>query len=276
MPTRRLPTPVTDARGWAALLLVCGLLAGCGGRQPTVGERDGAPAHQPDLSHVQDAVPRIEPKSRGGNPPSYVVFGRRYHVMDSSRGHVERGIASWYGTKFHGRKTSNGETYDMYAMTAAHKHLPLPTYARVTNLENGRSIVVRVNDRGPFHDNRVIDLSYAAAYKLGMLAKGTAAVEVQAIDPRNPQLAAAGEPRPRPSTGETRVYLQAGAFSSETNARRLQHRLSRQLEQPVRVTANAPGVYRVQIGPLPTAGELDAVAERLAGLGIRDSHVVID
>jgi rare lipoprotein A len=276
MPTRKLPTPVIDARGWTTLLIVCGLLAGCGGRQPTVvGERDGAPTYKPDLSHVQDAVPRVEPKSRGGNPSSYVVFGQRYHVMDSSRGHVERGIASWYGTKFHGRKTSNGETYDMYAMTAAHKHLPLPTYARVTNLENGRSVVVRVNDRGPFHDNRVIDLSYAAAYKLGMLAKGTAPVEVRAIDPRNPQLASVEAPRPA-AAGQTRVYLQAGAFSSEVNARRFQDRLSRQLEQPVRVTANGPGVYRVQIGPLPTAGELDAVAERLAGLGIRDSHVVID
>jgi rare lipoprotein A len=129
------------------------------------------------------AVPRPELKSRIGNPDSYVVFGERYRVLDTSAGFVEEGIASWYGEPFHGRRTSSGETYDMHQLTAAHKHLPLPTYALVTNLENGRRIVVRVNDRGPFHGSRIIDLSYAAAKELDMIGPGTARVEVRALDP---------------------------------------------------------------------------------------------
>jgi rare lipoprotein A len=159
------------------------LVSGCssiGGRGHSVGGRT-------DVSDIPDAVPKVEPLSRFGNPDSYVVFGKRYRTMDSSAGYVERGVASWYGPTFHGRRTSSGERYDMYAMTAAHKTLPLPTYARVTNLKNGRSAVVRINDRGPFHAGRVIDLSYAAASKLGVVDKGTARVEVRAIDPARPQ-----------------------------------------------------------------------------------------
>jgi hypothetical protein len=150
-------------------LLVAALLGGCGGSSAPV-VRDG-PGKNLDFSRVPDAVPRAEPRSRGGNAASYVVFGQRYHTLASSQGYRSRGIASWYGSKFHGRKTANGEIYDMYAMTAAHRQLPIPTYVEVTNLENGRQIIVRVNDRGPFHDNRVIDLSYAAAGRLGMLEK---------------------------------------------------------------------------------------------------------
>lgn len=156
-----------------AILLLS--LAGCASR----GELDDEA-----IARIPDAVPKVEPLAKSGNPESYVVFGRRYYTQKSARGHVERGLASWYGRPFHGRKTSSGETYDMYAMSAAHKTLPLPTYARVTNLENGRRVVVRINDRGPFHDGRVIDLSYTAAVKLGMKRQGTARVEVQAIDPR--------------------------------------------------------------------------------------------
>jgi len=156
-----------------AILLLS--LAGCASR----GELDDEA-----IARIPDAVPKVEPLAKSGNPESYVVFGRRYYTKKSAHGHVERGLASWYGRPFHGRKTSSGETYDMYAMSAAHKTLPLPTYARVTNLENGRRVVVRINDRGPFHDGRVIDLSYTAAVKLGMKRQGTAQVEVQAIDPR--------------------------------------------------------------------------------------------
>lgn len=148
------------------------------------GGGDSAPNVVLDKRKIQDATPRVEPKSRGGNPESYSVFGKRYKVMKSAKGFRERGDASWYGTKFHGRLTSNGERYDMYKMTAAHKNLPLPTYVQVTNLDNGKKVVVRVNDRGPFHKGRVIDLSYAAATKLGILEKGTGRVEVEAIDPR--------------------------------------------------------------------------------------------
>jgi rare lipoprotein A len=140
----------------------------------------------PASDSVPDAMPRIEPRARYGNPPFYDVFGKRYYVLSSSVGYWERGVASWYGPGFHKVRTSTGEPYDMYGMTAAHKTLPLPAYVRVTNLQNGRSIVVRVNDRGPFVGNRIIDLSYTAAAKLDMLRNGTALVEVRAIDPSTP------------------------------------------------------------------------------------------
>lgn len=136
-----------------------------------------------DFEAIPDAVPRQEFKSPSGNPETYVIDGVTYHVMDSSDGYREEGIASWYGGYFHGRRTSSGDVYDMYQMTAAHTSLPLPTYVRVTHLANGRSVVLRVNDRGPFVDDRLIDLSFAAATKLGMVAAGTGRVEVVALDP---------------------------------------------------------------------------------------------
>ncbi len=166
--------------GVSASLLVALSLGGCGGA-PTRGDLADADGD----AGIADALPKVEPKSKLGNMASYVVFGKRYYTEDSSRGHLERGTASWYGEPFHGRKTSSGERYDMYQMTAAHKTLPLPCYVQVTNLENGRHAVVKVNDRGPFHGDRVIDLSYAAAKKLGVLSKGTARVEVKSIDPRD-------------------------------------------------------------------------------------------
>ena len=167
-------------------LVVLALLAGGCATGP--GSDAGSRRRTIDPDRVPDAVPRVEPMSKYGNPPSYEVFGKRYHVLPSSDGFVERGIASWYGEDFHGKRASSGDTYDMFAMTAAHKELPLPSYARVTNLENGRSVVVKINDRGPFHPNRVIDLSWVAASKLRITAKGTALVEVQAIDPTDPDL----------------------------------------------------------------------------------------
>ena len=150
--------------------------------------RDSGPSRPPKgLASIPDAVPKPERKAKYGNPKSYVVFGKRYYPKVNSQGHVETGGASWYGRKFHGRKTSSGERYNMYAMTAAHKTLPLPTYAKVTNLENRRSVIVKINDRGPFHGNRIIDLSYAAATKLGVVQNGVAKVEVRAIDPSRPK-----------------------------------------------------------------------------------------
>ncbi len=135
------------------------------------------------ISEIPDAVPRAEYKSPYGNPETYEVNGKRYRVMETSRGYEEVGVASWYGEPFHGRRASSGETYDMYEMTAAHKSLPLPTYVEVTNLANGRRVVLKVNDRGPFHDDRIIDVSYVAAVKLGMIGAGTARVRVRALDP---------------------------------------------------------------------------------------------
>ncbi|MBK5966133.1 hypothetical protein CCR95_19120 [Thiocystis minor] len=168
---------------WMGILLLLALLSGCASQ---VDRPDGDDI-PPRIARIPDAVPRVEPLSKSGNPESYVVFGKRYRTQRSSRGYVERGLASWYGKPFHGRKTSSGEIYDMHAMSAAHKTLPLPTYARVTNIENGRSIVIRINDRGPFHGPRLIDLSHTAAVKLGVVKTGTAMVEVRAIDPKRPK-----------------------------------------------------------------------------------------
>jgi rare lipoprotein A len=172
-------------------LILSLLLSGCSA--PKRRKKDGPPKHVPaNLLKTPDAVPKVEPLSRRGNrfgkngsSNTYVEFRKKYKVMSTSRGYRARGLASWYGTQFHGRKTSNGERYNMFAMTAAHPTLPLPTYARVTNLDNGKSVVVKVNDRGPFHGNRLIDLSYVAAAKLGVLGRGTARVEVESIDPRD-------------------------------------------------------------------------------------------
>ncbi|MGD2137027.1 MAG: septal ring lytic transglycosylase RlpA family protein [Gammaproteobacteria bacterium] len=158
------------------------LLAGCASRGPHEPAVDDAPPEPVDVSSIPNAVPKREPLSRYGNPTSYVVNGKRYYTMPSSRGYRERGLASWYGTKFHGKRTSSGEPYDVYAMTAAHRTLPLPSYVEVTNLRNNRSVILKVNDRGPFKADRIIDLSYAAAAKLGILGYGTGLVEVRAID----------------------------------------------------------------------------------------------
>lgn len=244
--------------------------------------QDSAPSRKLDPNTIADAVPRAEPRSRYGNPSSYVVRGKRYSVMASSKGYVERGIASWYGTKFHGRRTSSGEPYDMYAMTAAHKHLPLPTYVSVTNLRNGRSTVVKVNDRGPFHENRIIDLSYAAATKLGILGEGTGLVEVRALYPGQ-----AAPPAPSLAQGGNnaahsvapRIFIQAGAFSKRSNADRLRSRLDRNLQQSIRIqqAVSARGtIYRVQVGPLPDVAQADSVSLQLARLGIGDAHIVIE
>lgn len=161
------------------LALSVGLLAGCG----STSRQDGAPTRRLDPDNIQDAVPRRDPITRAGNKNPYTVLGQTYRILPSSKGYRARGVASWYGTKFHGENTANGERYDIYEMTAAHCTLPIPTYVLVTNLENGRQCVVRVNDRGPFVSDRLIDLSYAAATKLGYVGKGTAQVEVAAIDP---------------------------------------------------------------------------------------------
>lgn len=207
-----------------AAIALCGLaalLTGCGGgeavRPAANGTRvtpiasaaanpaqDGPPAANEipaDLVQVPDAVPQVEPRSSSGNPDSYEVYGDHYVVLKDARGYKERGYASWYGKKFHGKRTSSGEPYDMFKMTAAHKTLPIPCYARVTNLDNDRSVVVRINDRGPFHSGRIIDLSYTAAVKLGSLGKGSIPVEVEAIDPSmpTPTTLYAGTPKPLPA-----------------------------------------------------------------------------
>ena len=236
----------------ALLLLVvtaCGL-AGCQSAEnrtdPSHQHRDGPPlVAREGLADLPDPEVRHERPSRRGNPKSYTVAGKTYRVLSTARGYRATGKASWYGRKFHGRLTSSGEPFDMYQLTAAHRTLPIPTYARITNLDNGRATVVRINDRGPFHQDRIIDLSYAAAVKLGFAALGTARVRVEVIDP-----------------GE-RYLLQAGAFTDPARADRLKAALKELTGQKTYVVRAAGGsLYRVRLGPVHGRNE----AERLQGL----------
>jgi rare lipoprotein A len=207
---------------------------------------DGPEANPPaDLDAIPDAAPRDEPLHRFANRP-YVALGTAYIPQTARRAHREEGLASWYGRRFHGRKTASGEPYNMYAMTAAHPTLPIPSYARITALNTGKSVVVRINDRGPFHSKRVIDLSYTAAHKLGYLKNGSTRVRVESLDPDAYD-----------TQGEALmqgVYLQVGAFSSADNARQLLDRLTRELELDagrMRVVLN-DSLHRVQLGPYPS------------------------
>jgi len=222
---------------------------------------------------VPDAIPKAEPRSKKGNPPFYTVLGKRYFVMEKAEGYFERGVASWYGPGFHAAATSNGERYDMYAMTAAHKTLPLPAYVQVTNLRNGRSVVVRVNDRGPFKDGRIIDLSYTAASKLDMLKDGTTFVEVRALTPAQK----AAPPAPPPA--QESLYVQAGAFATESNAARLQEQLRAQGVEKTFVREDrveGRTLYRVRVGPIPSVNEFDRVLVRLRSLGLSDAQLAAD
>ncbi|WP_020409354.1 septal ring lytic transglycosylase RlpA family protein [Hahella ganghwensis] len=247
-----------------ALLL---LMSGCGGNSSRYHlSQDRGPEDSSFNPHsVAEPTPRVEPKSRGGNKSPYQVWGKTYYVMDNANGYVAEGIASWYGKKFHGYKTSNGETYDMYGFTAAHRSLPLPTYARITNLANGAQVVVRVNDRGPFHSDRIIDLSYAAAKKLGYVNKGTARVRIEAYPYKSDstiadQIESTVPPSSTSSApaGAEGFFLQVGAFSNEIAAIRTLNRVSALLDAPVFVSKGESGtpVYRVRVGPF--SGEREA------------------
>jgi len=240
---------------------------------------DAYPLDPPDVSQVPNAEPRVEPLSRAGNRPTYEVWGKTYHVLPDARGYVKEGTASWYGEKFHGYATSNGEIYDMYKMSAAHRSLPLPTFARVTSLENGSSVIVRINDRGPFHSEREIDLSYAAAYQLGFTEAGTGRVRVEAIDPQG----WAGHSSintaqvPASDTTDTRTnssgYLQVAALSDRGSATQLKRQLQSRLDQNVRV-ADDGGVYRVQVGPVGHQQEELALRETLRQAGYPQAFIV--
>lgn len=273
------------AVSFAVAAALAGALSGCSSEPKQAGAPSGtrilpsaAPAPPQAAGAAQDAVPRVEPRSRYGNPPFYEVFGRRYYVLSSSSAYVERGVASWYGPGFHKIRTSTGEPYDMYGMTAAHKTLPLPAYVRVTNLQNGRSAVVRVNDRGPFVGNRIIDLSYTAAAKLDMLRNGTAMVEVRAIDPSVP----AGTPSaaaPPAAPLDASLFVQAGAFADPANALRLASRLQGGGYGKVLVRDDLIAgrkMYRVRIGPVPDVPEFDRIVAALEQAGVRDAHLALD
>lgn len=231
---------------------------------------DGAPPVE--LDKVADAQPRPEPLNPRANDP-YVVFGKEYAPEKEFSAHRKQGTASWYGRKFHGQRTLSGEIYDMYAMTAAHPTLPIPSYARVTNLQNGKSAVVRINDRGPFSSGRMMDVSFAAAYKLGFAETGIAAVEVESIvlaDPApRPGAAAAAaiavEPDIPLTTEAAGIYLQLGAFSSRSNAESFRDNIQKQLPwlgQPIQIQARAK-LFRLHLGPYRNRGEANAIAEKI-------------
>ena len=283
-------------RTYAGVAALVVMLAGCASQPgtspgaPVAGGsdrplQDGTPEFRADIMTIPDAVPRPEPVTTAGNRSPYTVLGTTYRVAPARPGYRERGFASWYGTKFHGQYTSKGEPYDVYTMTAAHKTLPIPCYVRVKNVENGRSIVVRVNDRGPFHEGRVLDLSYAAAYRLGYANKGTALVELEVLDPMAPEWVAkrremAGDARLVASQPVARkTYLQAGAFRSMDGARSLQQTLASLLGHEVFIHRSADAAspwYRVRIGPLESTEALEDARRRLAAASIAGAQVVTE
>ena len=267
------------------------------------GVSDGGPSAPIDVSAVLEPVPRAEQRSRYGNRSPYTVLGKSYRVLDSADGYRERGVASWYGTKFNGRATSSGELYDMCVFSAAHKTLPLPSFVRVTNLDNGRSLIVRVNDRGPFHSGRIMDLSYAAAVRLGVDRTGTVRVELQAIngngDVPPPVQVAEQNPtqscgsgfsrdclrsestgkRPAPDSSadgdDSRKIVQVGSFGEKSNARRLADRLEDAGVDDVdvdRAEVDGQDVWRVRIGPISTE-KLDRLLEHLRQLNLPNPRV---
>ena len=263
---------------------------------------DYGPDHPVDVSNVKDAVPTEVAPSKIGNASPYTVLGQTYTLVAACKGYHDRGIASWYGMQFHGAHTSDGETYDMYAMTAANKAVPIPCYARVTNLKNGKSVVVKINDRGPFVANRLIDLSYAAASKLDMLGTGTALVYVQAVGPGDlppppataaPAASTAGVTalpavaaiRPAPASsppasanGAPQVFLQVGAYADKANAEHAVATLAAGGVQHAFVqlaTEGARTLYKVRIGPLPDVDAVDKLSVQAADLGFQNAQIVI-
>lgn len=263
-----------------------------GYRGPSV--QDGAPRNDVNVSTIADAVPRLDPITRAGNKNPYTVNGKTYHLLPTAKGYREVGIASWYGTKFHGNHTSNGETYSMYGMTAAHKTLPIPAYAQVRNLANNRSVIVRINDRGPFHSDRIIDLSYAAAKKLGYTGQGTARVEVTAIDPLNFQkssvqapgspvikgpLSVAAAPRQARRDSVINGFLQIGAYSSYQSAAQHRQQVSGLTTYPVVVEQAVHPVenislFKVIVGPVTDAIKLLQLRDDLQQKGRSEIFVV--
>ncbi|MFO7953528.1 septal ring lytic transglycosylase RlpA family protein [Thioalkalivibrio sp.] len=267
------------------------------------------PTHVPqDLALLPEPEPRDEPPSRYGNPPEYEVFGQRYRTLETSDRFEEEGVASWYGTKFHGRRTSSGEPYDMYSMTAAHKSLPLPSYVEVTNRDNGKQVVVRVNDRGPFVDGRIIDLSYAAAHRIDMTDTGVARVRIRAVGPSDstssrvaaapepepleegaaPQTRAAADPQDAPkdtdagngeASGSGR-FVQVGAFADRYSAEQVREDLRALGFESVRISSverdNGADLHRVRIGPLADGEAVRTTTDRLQGAAHVDYRVVND
>jgi rare lipoprotein A len=271
-------------RSLAGLLILFLALAGCASQKGD----DGPPASGSNVPRglPDDPTPRDEPRSRYGNGPNYEVFGTRYSVMPSNYGYQERGVASWYGKAFQGKPTSSMEPYDMHEMTAAHKTLPLPSFVKVRNLRNNKTIVVRVNDRGPFVDNRIIDLSYSAALKLDMIRDGTSLVEVTAISFDQPPQRRQAERSASKSAASVeaqkssnKIYVQVGAFGDKNNAGR---RLNLLREHGINTafvheeSGRLPALYRVRIGPIAGVDQYDMVVAELERIGINESHLITE
>ncbi len=268
----------------AILLLAAALLLGACSSADRREEPPPATVVKPDNKSTPDAASAGElPRSKYGNPPFYEVYGVRYTILPGSTGYRQQGVASWYGKKFHGRRTSSGEPYDMYKMTAAHTTLPIPTNARVTNLANGKSVIVRINDRGPFSKSRLIDLSYAAAVELDMIANGTARVEVVTLG----ESQASAAPRAQPSAAAdapvaqepVAMYLQVGAFGGLENAQKLADRLTASGIENARLhvtPGESPLVYRVRIGPMYSIDDYDRMVQRVSMMQIKDTQLVIE
>ena len=241
-------------------------------------QQDTAPHDQKDVSTLPEPMPRQEPRSRYGNMESYSVWGKTYHVLPDAKGYIAEGNASWYGQKFHGHRTSSGEAFDMYQFTAAHRSLPLPTYVRVTNLDNGKNLIVRVNDRGPFHENRIIDLSWAAAVRLGIEQAGTGRVRVEALSANNnstpggtvPTAVRAAVDSPPPNTASTtegkRLYLQAGAFQDRNSAERLRQSLREHMGLEAEIREQQT-LYRVWLGPYQNDMSRQQMRQQVAEAG---------
>lgn len=267
------------ARMLAGGVIAC-ILAACGSapKKDAAGgyyQDDGPPEKVPEaLAQVPEAVYKDEPFHKFANRP-YTVFGKTYVPVVNREPTRERGVASWYGRKFHGQRTASGETYDMFAMTAAHKTLPIPSYARVTNVRNGKSVVVRINDRGPFHGNRIIDLSYAAAQRIGIVEQGSATVEVERlVSPQAVEQAVAAQAAPATATVETPmvsrdptgIWLQLGAFSSAESAESFRDHVQRELSgwhrESIEVSAR-DGLWRVRLGPYRNPEEASAIGDKV-------------
>ncbi len=256
----------------ACLILLTAWLSACSVPkkiEPIV--MDGRPENiSMDISAIADAVPRFEPWSASVNPESYVVLGETYHVQPDNKGYKQQGIASWYGTKFHQKNTATGEVYDMWAMTAAHKTLPIPSYVQVTNLDNQRSVIVRLNDRGPFHAHRIIDLSFVAAVKLGLAKDGTGFVNVVAIQPGDNKV-------DTDAALAKNIYYQIGAFVTRENAVLLQEKITAAALSKSRIMSSetaASKLFKVQIGPISSVTEADDISAKLKEIGIESGHYI--
>ena len=247
--------------------------------------QDRAPSGQVSLGSIREVIPEPVTRTLAGNRSPYSVLGKTYTVLPTEKGYSKTGIASWYGEKFHGHKTSNGEVFDMYQASAAHKSLPIPSFLRVTNLDNNRSLIVRVNDRGPFHGDRIIDLSYAAALKLGYADRGTARVQLDAIvvneDGHAVTYSNSRVGSPEQGAREEvsgRRYLQVGAFSELRSAQRVFDQLRQLTRHPVfiRSVKNGSGnvLYRVRVGPLRDIQEIRELSQRVVAANLGSPYTV--